>query len=305
MIPDGWHWNQAELGRGDPLNRVLLSILVIDDELNPVPIGSAFIVAANGAHATAVTAAHNFEGIRTALNPNMNHHPTTPSEFLPPPKEVDLKRVKALYLKDDKAHFCSLEIGVWDCAIDLAAFSVSAPESGPDLFQEFLWIDNQMPAVRDEVAMVGFGRMAVMPDPDNPGKGTIQRQLLMRVGRVEETFPKRHVMLKGPCIQTSIAIFSGMSGGFVAKWSGPGTTIKPFAFISHAPEPQPSEDRSQSGHSMAAKLNATIKSVGNKKQMLEFAVSDIGVGKNGERSTLVPSFEFVPTVGGLEARSGE
>jgi hypothetical protein len=102
-------------------------------------------------------------------------------------------------------------------------------------------------------------------------------------------------MLKGPCIQTSIAIFGGMSGGVVARWSGPNSKIRPFAFISHAPDPQPSYDRSQSGHSMASILNARIKPLGDGKQSLEFAVSNIAVGKDGTKSQLVSSFDFVPS----------
>jgi hypothetical protein len=292
-IPVGWQWNQAELERGDALNAGFLSLLVLTDDRTPELIGTAFLVTANGNHATAVTAAHCFEEVRKILKPHPSHHLSTPKDFLPPPEEIELRSVKAIYLKGDRVWVCSLELGIWDSAIDLAVFTVIAPDDEPDLFKEFFWIDNQIPAVGEEIAMLGFGEMKVIPDPE-PGKGTIQRMLIVRVGRVEDVFPDRHFMLKGPCIQTSIAIFGGMSGGVVARWSGLGTSIKPFAFISHAPDPQPSYDRSQSGHSMASILNARITVLRDAKQILEFKVSDVGVGRHGDRKRLVTSFEFMP-----------
>jgi hypothetical protein len=63
MIPEGWQWNQAVLERGNPLNAGLLSILVIRDDLPPQLVGTAFLVTANGNHATAVSAAHCFEEV--------------------------------------------------------------------------------------------------------------------------------------------------------------------------------------------------------------------------------------------------
>jgi hypothetical protein len=47
MIPDGFAWDEAVLERGDPLNRGLISLLVISD-LQPILIGTAFIVQAHG-----------------------------------------------------------------------------------------------------------------------------------------------------------------------------------------------------------------------------------------------------------------
>ncbi len=304
MIPEGLQWNQAELELGDPLNLGLLSLLVIDDSMVPRPIGTAFLVTANGHFATAVTAAHCFEGIRQILHPNAKHHPSALSEFLPPPKELDLKQVKAVYIKDGAAYLCPIEIGIWDNATDLAVFTVSAPSNEPKIFRDFFWLDDQLPNAGEVVAMIGFGEMTVTNDPEIPDRGTMQRQLLLRVGRVEEVFPERHYMLKGPCVQTSIGIFSGMSGGVVAKWA-PGSTIKPFAFISHAPDPQPSYDRSLSGSSMGSILKAKITALGEKKQALEFMVSNVGVGKDGSKSELVSSFEFFPFDNGTREQYAE
>jgi hypothetical protein len=137
MIPEGWQWNQAELEPGDPLNAGLLSLLVIKEDLTPELIGSGFLVTANGDHATAISAAHCFEEARRILHPTPLHHPSTPSEFLPPPEEVDLKHVKAVYVKEGNAYACPIDIGIWDNQTDLAVFTVSAPDGEPDLFRDF------------------------------------------------------------------------------------------------------------------------------------------------------------------------
>jgi hypothetical protein len=294
MIPDGLMWNQAELPPADPLNAGLLSLMVIKSDLTPQLIGTAFLVTAEGKTATAVSAAHCFEEIRKLLHPNPKHHASALPAFLPPPKEINLKQVKAIYLKDGNVFACPVEIGIWDSGTDLAVFTVSAPNGESELFRDFFWIDDQVPAVNEGVAMIGFGEMKVLPDASEQSKGMMQRQLLLRIGRVEEVFPEKHYMLKGPCIETSIAVFSGMSGGLVTRWSEQNPQIKPFGFISHAPDPQPYYDRSQSGHSMGAILNAKTISLGDKKQMLQIAAKNIGVGKNMAAPVGNASFEFHP-----------
>ena len=294
MIPDELFWNQAELPPADPLNAGLLSIMVIKSGLTPQLIGTAFLVTAEGKTATAVSAAHCFEGIRQILHPNPQHHASALPEFLPPPKEIDLQQVKAVYLKDGNVFMCPIEVSIWDSGTDLAVFTVSAPHGESELFRDFFWIDDQVPTVNEGVAMIGFGEMKVLPDSAEQNKGIMQRQLLLRVGRVEEVFPEKHYMLKGACIETTIAVFSGMSGGLVTRWNEQNPQIKPFGFISHAPEPQPSYDRSQSGHSMGAILNAKITPLADQKQLLQIAVKNVGVGKNMATSVSNASFEFYP-----------
>ncbi|MGD9541570.1 hypothetical protein, partial [Methylocystis sp.] len=271
-------------------------MLVIDEHATPRLVGTAFIVTANGNHATAISAAHCFEEVRKILHPNPLHHASTPPEFLPPPKEIDLKLVKALYLKGENVYLCPIEIGIWDNATDLATFTVCAPANETELFRDFFWIDDQVPEVGGEVVMIGFGEMKVGIDSSDSRKSTIHRQLLVRLGRVEEVFPESCYMLKGPCIQTTIAIFGGMSGGLLAKWTGASTKIKPFGLIGHAPDPQPTHDRSQSGHSIGSILNARIRPLVGERQVLEFIVSNVGVGKDGTKSKLVSSFDFTESL---------
>lgn len=281
LAANNFKWDQALLELGDPLNMGLLSILVIHNDLKPVLVGTAFIVSADGNKATAITAAHCFEYIRSLLHPLPLHHPSAIPEFLPPPKAIDLKQVKALYMKDGKVFICPIEISIWDNNVDLAVCTINAPSNESDLFRDFFWIESDIPGVGEEIVMIGFSEMEVIPtDSESPNNCTLARELMMRIGKVEEIFQHGHLMLKGPCIQTTVAISSGMSGGLIAKWNNGNGKIKPFAFISYAPEPQPYLDRSLSGHSCGSILNPKITIIGDKKQKLEFSVSNLCFGEN-------------------------
>jgi hypothetical protein len=126
--------------------------------------------------------------------------------------------------------------------------------------------------------MIGIGEMKVHSGLDNPKIGTMERRLVVRIGYVEEIFEEATYLLKSPSVQTSIAVYSGMSGGVVAKYTPP-DNIKPFAFISHAPDPQPVLDRSVSGHSTGSILKAKLTLIEKDKQLVEIQVNDVMVGK--------------------------
>jgi hypothetical protein len=119
-----------------------------------------------GYKATAISAAHCFEHIDNILHPNKPHHATTPREFLPPPSEVDLKQVKAFYINLGQVHICPIEIAIWDSGTDLATLVVLAPNDEPELFRDFVWLDDQIPSIGDQVVMIGFGEMVVTTDAE-------------------------------------------------------------------------------------------------------------------------------------------
>jgi hypothetical protein len=107
--------------------------------------------------------------------------------------------------------------------------------------------------------------------------------MILRIGRVEGVYPQGHYMLKAPCVHTSIAVFSGMSGGIVARgWPRPGDPIRPFAFISHSmsvDHPQAMYDRSISGQSFAAVLDMKRTVLHTEKQTVAITIKDAGLGR--------------------------
>jgi len=293
IIPEDLAWVEVTKPL-DPSNSGLFSIIVIDDNLLPHLVGTGFIISAQQSHATAISAAHCLEEIRKILHPNPKHNLSTPTEFLPPPNTIDFSRIKALYRFPTGPQICPLQIGVWDERSDIAAFNIIAPNPHTNTFEKHVLIENHTPEVGDEVALLGFGKMKMEANKDDPRKGTIRQTLTMRVGRVLSIHPAGSFMLRGPCFETSAAIYSGMSGGIVARSPSRGAEIRAIGFISHAPDPQPNTDQRQSGHSMAGLIRADIvsNSDGTKSTYLSF--DDIRVGLDQKTKNNFP-FHFTLT----------
>jgi hypothetical protein len=281
-------WNEVILDDNAIHKEFMVALVAIKPDRTIKLIGTGFFISAHGDRATVATAAHCFEGIREILHPDAKHHLSALSEFLPPPSEIDLQSVKALYLKDNLVHTCPLEIAVWDSGTDFASFTISAPDNRSDLFKDIFMLSNDVPTVGDGVAMMGF-LMKSKATPESSAEGHISLRPILRIGRDEEVFPERHFMLKGPALQTSIAVFSGMSGGLVARW--PANEIKPFGFVSHAPEPQPTDPK-LSGHSVASVFKVDITALGEKKQTVEVRLDNIGVGRDSSKADIVATFGF-------------
>ena len=282
IIPEGGSWNEVEFPRGDPLNQGLLSLLIITKHLEPVLIGTAFIIKAASDRVVAVSAAHCFEEIRTILQPKPMHHVSALPEFLPPRKQLDLKQVKCLYAYGANRAMCTIDHAWWDTDTDLALFTMIPPDDRSIRFKEFL-LDNTVPEVGDPVTMVGFGEMAVSPDSKGLRQGVMQRRLTVRIGHVEEVYHKRHMLLHGPCVQTSIAVFPGMSGGMVLRgWPEPLAVPRPFAIVSHSiseDDPNSVNVRSRSGQSFGAILPMNIRVLDDGQRNVSFSLNNMGYGR--------------------------
>ena len=208
------------------LYRSLATLIFVKDDLSPQLIGTAFIIQADGSSAIAFSAAHCFDEIRKQLHPHARHHVSALPEFLPPPSELDLARVKAVYKKDQRIKSCDLEIAIWDSESDFAALVLKAPASDSTLFQDMFWVDATIPAVGEECVMIGFGDMKVTMNTDNSNSGQIRRRLELRIGRVEADRQRSW--------SVAIPVRRDDSGGVVARWQMD-APIKPFAIISNAP----------------------------------------------------------------------
>jgi hypothetical protein len=281
VIPNGFQWNEAILEPGHPLNNSLLSLLVIKDDLSPKLIGTAFLVTAEGDSATAISAAHSFEEIRRLIDPDhQRHHPSTHYEFAPLPNEVELDRVKAIYVKNNSTvAACPIEISIWDNNADVAVLKVIAPYPERSLFEDFFRLTGDIPKVGEEIAMIGYGDMQELVDLDNPNRGKLKRRLVVRVGRVYAMHSNGFHALKAACVETTIAIYGGMSGGIAARWAAPEAPIEPFGFISYTPTPEILNDRSKSGHACATLLNLTVQRIGDQQQIIGVPINNARVGR--------------------------
>ena len=215
----------------------------------------------------------------TACSDNQRHHPSTHFEFVPLPNEVELDRVKAIYVKNNSTvAVCPIEISAWDNNADVAVVKVIAPNPGHSLFEDFFWLTGDIPKVGEEIAMIGYGEMQELVDLDTPNVGKLKRRLVLRVGRVHAIHSNGLHALKTACVETTIAVYGGMSGGIAAR-GVPGARIEPFGFISYTPTPEITNDRSKSGHACAALLNLTVERIGDQKQIIGVPINDPRVGR--------------------------
>jgi hypothetical protein len=129
--------------------------------------------------------------------------------------------VKAIYVKNNSTvAVCPIEISVWDNNADVAVVKVIAPNPGHSLFEDFFWLTGDIPKVGEEIAMIGYGEMQELVDLDTPNVRKLKRRLVLRVGRVHAIHSNGLHALKTACVETTIAVYGGMSGGIASKSYG-------------------------------------------------------------------------------------
>lgn len=209
-------------------------------------VGTAFIISARGSYAVCGTAAHNFySGLYKAQNPFTRHAPSTPTEFIANFETVDLRRCHAVYRNGDAIHACDITGAVWDKKSDLCFFEMEPQTARDDFFFQAEWpLSLLEPAEGDMVGVLGYAGMDVTSEDGAPGawRGEISSQLMLRVGRVTSV-KDGGVMTRGRCVETTIPVFGGMSGGPAFIWTAPPEFPKVFGLVSSDPE-DPANDAS-------------------------------------------------------------
>lgn len=289
-----FHWNQAILEKESVLNRGLVSLLAFNPHRSPKLIGTAFVISAQDRVAVAATAAHNFRGIIDVQNPHSRHHPSALPEFLPRQDvlRLDAWSVMAMVVEGRKIGLCPLGWVVFDEKSDIACFSiVQSIADDPALFRSNFELECEAPDIGDEVAVLGYSRMRVLNEfQDGSGGETfsVRRQLVFRRGRVTQAYPNGHLLCRGACVETSIPVFPGMSGGPVFKIGRPNAPMKPFGIVSSDIDGVDDKfDRTAQGASIAALLRPSIADLGGGDKMVkvnfdngEFTLNpDINVNK--------------------------
>jgi hypothetical protein len=280
MLPAGFEWNQSELEPLHPLNDGLVSLLAFHSDRRPEPIGTGFIVFASPELAVACTAAHVLRYVHEIQNPIHWHHPSALREFLPEAEPIDLdrRRVRAIHLNARKeVEPAILGWAFWEKTFDVAFFSlIRQKEAVTKQFEVAYEIDDSEPEVGDVVVAMGYEWMEISNDfqKDSGHEGfQFGRRLLMRVGRVSGVYPEGLRLCKGPCVETTVPVFPGMSGGPMMRVGMAGEAMRPFGLISSDPsfgEPADKWNRSIRGSSVISLLGATTRldALGQRETML-------------------------------------
>ena len=264
MLFEGQEWNEAEIEDRTMFNMGIISLMAFDPDQSPRLIGTGFVIQANGSSAIAITAAHNFDGVRKVLQPHERHHPTTPREFLGELKslEIDQTRVRAVCFDGSGVDVSLISWAVWDKRADIAVFAVAHQNNDANFFKGRFLLSDSAPVIGDEVPLIGFADMETsegLHDGSRPQEFTVKRRLVLRCGRVTDVHPRGHILCKGPCIETSIPVFPGMSGGPAARLGREGA-ILPFGVISSdfSADREDKNLKNTPGSSIVALLGATF-----------------------------------------------
>jgi hypothetical protein len=281
-ILQGFAWNEADGDSIGDQHEGLLSILAFTPDRSPRLIGTAFIVSAEGDSATAITAAHNLEGVREAQSPKRPTAPSALSEFLPERDvKVDPKSLRAIYQCGDRITFCCVSVSTWDVASDIAVLALTPEQPDDvDLFRAHYRLTDAQPTVGDVVAVLGYAGMETVKEyRDGAGyeEATLARRLVLRAGRVAAVHPDGHIFSRAPCLETTIPVFGGMSGGPAFLVPEPGSPILPFGLITSDPETDPEEknDRSQPGNTVISLLPLHVETVDPNRQIARLRLKNI------------------------------
>lgn len=217
MEPQQPHWQQADISTITPLDNVLGSIIAWDEKRNAALIGTAFLVEIHEGRAVTITAAHNFSGIQQTQRPFRKHHATALPEFLGNMERVELDedKVRVICSQNGAINVAKVALAGWDKNQDIG-FMLLEPSHNMVSFESTVSLRATPPRVGEEVALLGYSHMTIEYQSIE-GDGTeivrMRRRLLLRKGRVTAEYPEGHLLCRGPCVETSIPVFPGMSGG--------------------------------------------------------------------------------------------
>jgi Trypsin-like peptidase domain len=251
----GLAWNEA--APPIELEAALFSIIARDFSGELHVLGTGFIFKSFGDHALACSAAHVFSEVRRLQSGGRLHgHPSALPEFLPPPRPIDLKlkELLAITTVGERLVVSAINGLVFDEATDVAVLQLRPQPGSPTdaLPKEFL-LDERLPTVGTKVCVLSYADQRCV---DQEGLSFLmKRRATMRIGKVLGVFPDGERLCRGPCIETSIPVFHGMSGGPVLYFDSLGA-MRVFGFVCADPdEDGPSkQDRSVAGRSLVAKV---------------------------------------------------
>lgn len=258
-IRPGEHWNEAS--PHPDFDRGIVSIFALDPLSKVHMIGTGFIVSRSDRHATCVTAAHVLNEARRVQAPPQRH--AASALFVPPPKPIDLdpERLRAISTEAGRVEACIVKGVALDDEADLAVFSIALQDDkSRSFFAHAYEIDSSTPQVGDLVCILSYRGLKAEQTPvgSNGFQLLIQQGAVLRIGRVLEYHPNGTTIHRGPCIETSIPVFHGMSGGPAFIWSDTGAA-KVFGFVCldrDGDNDKDKDDRGVEGRSIVALLPA-------------------------------------------------
>lgn len=270
----GLYWNEAE-GDNNNFRKGLLTIIAHDLENRPHAIGTGFVIDVNGTQAIAVTAAHVFNEVRRLQTPPSRHSQSALSEFLPPPKAIDIDRklLRVVCVEEGVVESTIIEWLCFDEDSDIAIFSIALQNrTKRSFFISKFDLDNSIPSIGDLVCILSYGNLdlnSFKQENNEKWSYKLSQRPILRIGTVLNYHPNGTRLCRGACIETSIPVYSGMSGGLVCRYGSVGTAIRAIGLVCSDPDPdtENKENRNIEGRSIIALLPCQIKEEDGKEKV--------------------------------------
>jgi len=257
-------------------------VLAHKNGCNAEPVGSGFIVVAKDHRAIFITAAHVLTYVRDLQAGPRRHHASALPEFLPPPRAIDLDRrsLRVVSINNERVEVAVVEGLAFEINLDFALLQIAVQDldrrGDPHFDKEFL-ADDYAPSVGDEVVVWGFSGMnATSEEVANSLDKRIDLRMVrtLRKGRVIARYPNGHRLCKGPCVETTIPVFPGMSGSPVFHAGSDGEPMRAFGLVCCDPFEieQDRYDTTQPGSSIVALLPCEVETQADGKRMVRFSL---------------------------------
>ena len=202
-------WATAVLDDPELFEHVLLTLVAQAPNGSIAIVGNAFIIYANGHDALCLTAAHNFEFVKSVVRSgSVQSHPTLPPDFrVQGTQYIKTQGCTAIWAHSGKPHVCKISKINYIEKYDVAVFTAHSDRDAPP-FPGRAALDLRMPTVSDEIGMLAH-RLEFTETQEG---GILERNLAFRLGRVSSNVEPTDRMGQSFSFEMTIPIPPGFSG---------------------------------------------------------------------------------------------
>lgn len=250
-----FEWNQAE--EAQELEPGLFTVVAKDTTGKFHAVGTGFVVIARDDIALALSAGHVLLEVQSLQDSRKERsHHSTLAEFAPPKRPIDvslsglamLTRVGPDVLTSRVDGLALDELG------DVAVMQLRPQHrvGSAAALRQFM-LEDRDPNIGDLVCIASYADLAC--ETQGPNQFQLARKPILRVGKVTQVFPEGQRLCRGPCFETSIPVFSGMSGSPVIYYDSLGA-MRALGLVCSDPDADGpvKNDRSVAGRSLVARL---------------------------------------------------